>query len=72
MVAFAGVTAIETRVGAVTVSKAEPLTLPELAPIVDVPGALLVASPALDTVAIPVADDAQVAVFVRSLVDESL
>jgi hypothetical protein len=72
MVAFAGVTAIETRVGAVTVSTAEPLTLPELAPMVAVPAALLVASPALEIVAMPVADDCQVAEFVRSLVDESL
>jgi len=63
--AVPGVTAIETNTGAVTVNVVEPWIVPEVAAIVVVPGARLVASPPLLTVAIVVADEVQVAVLVR-------
>jgi len=61
----AGVTAIEVSTAAVTVNVAEPLIVPEVAVIVEVPGAMLVASPPLLTVAIELADEVQVAVLVK-------
>jgi hypothetical protein len=61
----AGVTAIEVSTGAVTVNVAEPLIVPEVAVIVEVPGAVLAASPPLLTVAIELAEEVQVAVLVR-------
>jgi hypothetical protein len=61
----AGVTEIEVSTAAVTVNVAEPLIVPDLAVIVAVPCAMLVANPALLTVAIDVADEVQVAVLVR-------
>ena len=48
-----------------TVNVAEPLIVPEVAVTVEVPGAVLVASPPLLTVAIEFADDVQVAVLVK-------
>jgi hypothetical protein len=60
-----GVTAIEVKTAAVTVNVAEPLIVPEVAVIVAVPCATLVASPPLLTVAIDVAEEVQVAVVVR-------
>ena len=62
---LAGVTAMETRVGVVTVSVAVPLTDPEAAVIVAAPWVLLVANPVLETVATLVADEVQVAELVR-------
>ena len=70
--AFAGVTAIETRLGAVTVSVAVPVTPEEAAPIVVDPCAFEVASPPLATVATFELELDQVAVLVRSWVLESL
>jgi len=61
----AGVTAIEVSTATVTVNVAEPLIVPEVAVIVEVPGAMLVASPPLLTVAIELADEVQVAVLVK-------
>src|ERR1051325_4022368 len=62
---FAGVTAIETSLGAVTVSVVEPLTVPETAWIAVVPGERLVASPLALIVAAAVTEDPQVTVLVR-------
>ncbi len=62
---MAGLTEIEVSTAAVTVNVAEPLIVPEVAVIVEVPGAMLVASPPLLTVAIELADDVQAAVLVR-------
>ena len=61
---MAGVTEIEVSTAAVTVNVAEPLMVPDLAVIVAVPCAMLVANPALLTVAIVVAEELQVAVLV--------
>jgi hypothetical protein len=63
--AVPGVTAIETNTAAVTVNAAEPVTVPEVAVIVVVPGVRLVASPPPFTVAIVVPDELQVAELVR-------
>jgi len=60
----AGVTEIEVNAAALTVNVAEPLMVPDLAVIVAVPCAMLVANPALLTVAIVVAEELQVAVLV--------
>jgi len=65
IVAFPGVTAREVNTGGVTVSIADPLIVPEVAVIVAVPCATLVARPLLLTVATLVADDVQVTVLVR-------
>jgi hypothetical protein len=55
-----GVTAIEAKVGAVTVRRADPLIVPEVAVIVVVPAATEVASPPELMVAALVAEDVQV------------
>jgi hypothetical protein len=60
-----GVTAIEVNTAAVTVSVAEPLIVPEVAVMAEVPEATVVANPLLLTVAIDVADEVQVAVLLR-------
>jgi len=65
---FAGVTAIEAKVGAVTVSVVESFTEPKLARIVVAPGATVVASPELLTVATVTAEEFQLTVLVRSCV----
>jgi hypothetical protein len=60
------VTEIEVRTAAVTVNMAEPLIVPEVAVIVAVPGATLVANPVwVLIVATEVFDDVQLAVVVR-------
>jgi hypothetical protein len=61
----AGVTEIEVNTAAVTVNVAEPLIVPEVAVIVVVPFATLVANPPALTVAIDFAEEVQVAVVVR-------
>ena len=63
---FAGVTAIVTRVGAVTVSVVVPFTLPEVALMVDVPVPTAVAKPPAVMVATLVVAELHVAVLVRS------
>jgi hypothetical protein len=62
METLVGVTAIEVNTAAVTVSVAEPLIVPDVAVIVAVPGAMLVANPVLLTVATEGDEDFQVAV----------
>jgi hypothetical protein len=60
----AGVTEIEVNTAAVTVKVAEPLIAPEVAVMVVLPGAKLVASPPVLTVAIEIAEEVQVEVEV--------
>ena len=60
MVEFAGVTAIETSVAALTVSDPVPLTLPEVAVMVAVPVPTPDATPFASMLATPVAEDDQV------------
>ncbi len=60
MVAFAGVTEKDTRVGAVTVNPVEPSMLPTVAEMVAVPWIFEVASPLLLIVATPGASEDQV------------
>ena len=64
----AGVTAIETRVGAVTVSAAVPETEPTVAVIVDGPAATPVARPPAAIVAFDVSEEVHAADAVRSCV----
>jgi hypothetical protein len=64
-VAAAGVTEIEVKTAVVTVNVAEPLIVPDLAVMVAVPGATLVANPPLLTVATPVADEDHCTVLLR-------
>jgi hypothetical protein len=64
MEAVLGVTATEVNTAAVTVSVADPLTVPEVAVIVAEPCSTLVANPLLLTVAIDVAEDDQVTLSV--------
>jgi hypothetical protein len=63
--AVTGVTEIEVNTAAVTVNVADPPIVPDLAVIVVVPFATLVAKPTLLTVAIDFAEEVQVAVVVR-------
>jgi hypothetical protein len=60
-----GATEIEANAGAVTVSVAEPLIVPDLAVMVVLPWATLAAKPPLLTVAIDVDEEVQMAVLVR-------
>jgi hypothetical protein len=60
-----GVTAIEVSTAAVTVSAADPWIVPDVAVIVAVPFATLVANPPLLTVVTAVADEVHVAALVR-------
>jgi len=69
---LAGVTAMETSAGPVTVRMVLPVMLPEVAEIVVVPAATAVARPPVAIVAVVVLDDAQVAVVVRSCVEPSV
>ena len=64
-VGFAGVTAIENRVAAVTVIVVDPLTLHEVAEIVEVPAFKAEAKPPAFTVAVAVLDEAQATLPVR-------
>lgn len=69
----AGVTAIEVKTAAVTVSEAVPLILPEVAVIVAVPALMPFARPVCSpTVAVDVLDEVQVAVVVRFCMEPSL
>jgi hypothetical protein len=72
IVGVAGVTAIEDRVAAVTVSVVDPTTLPLVALIVDVPTFTAVAKPAALIVAFAGVPDAHVTLLVRSCVELSL
>jgi hypothetical protein len=63
--AVGGVTAIEVNTAAVTVSAPEPLMVPDVAVMVELPCARLVANPALLTVAIVGFEDVQLAELVR-------
>ena len=63
---FGGVTAIETRAAAVTVKVVDPLSPPEVAMMLDVPVAFVVASPPVVIAATEGWEDAHVAVLVRS------
>src|ERR1700733_7231650 len=69
---FAGVTAIDCNVAAVTVSKVEPLIEDDVALIVEVPTPVPVARPAALIVAIEVMPEVQVTVDVRFCVVPSL
>jgi hypothetical protein len=60
-----GVTAIEVNTAEVTVNVAEPLTVPEVAVMVALPCATLVASPPLPTVATEGFEEIQLALEVR-------
>ena len=71
-VGLVGVTAMETSVALLTVSVADPVTVPTAARIVLVPVVRPVATPALETLATLVLDDVQVAVAVTSCVVPSL
>jgi hypothetical protein len=70
--AFAGVTAIDTNTGAVTVRLVEPPIAPEVAWIGVLPAATPVAKPALVIVATAVFDGVQVTALVRFAVPPSL
>ena len=63
--ALAGVTESEVKTAAVTVSVAEPVIAPDLAVMVVVPGATVVANPLALIFAIVVADEFHSAVLVR-------
>ncbi len=63
--AVVGVTEIEVNTAAVTVNVAEPLIVSDLAVMVALPWAMLVANPPALTVAIDFAEEVQVAVLVR-------
>ena len=69
---LAGVTAIDTNAGPVTVSPVEPLIPPEVAWIVVLPAATPVAKPPLVIVATDVVDEVQVTELVRFCVLLSL
>jgi len=69
---FAGVTAIDTSVAEVTVSKVDPLTLPEVATIMLDPADFAVAIPPVVIVAAFVFWDCQPTEPVRSFVERSL
>src|SRR5260370_485696 len=60
---FAGVTAIDTSVAEVTVSSVEPLMLPRVAEIVDVPAPTVVATPVLLIVATAAVAEAHTALL---------
>jgi hypothetical protein len=63
---FAGVTAIETRVAAVTVNVVEAVTLPTVALMLELPTPVVVARPVALMVATPGTDELHIAVLVRS------
>jgi hypothetical protein len=67
-----GLTAIDTSVGGVTVSVAEPLIVPDVAVMVVLPWLLLVASPEELMVATEVAEDVQETDVVRFFVVPSV
>jgi len=63
-----GVTAIETMVGAVTVSKVDCATDPKVAEMLSVPAAMVLTTPFAAMVAIPVEEELHVTKLVRSAV----
>ena len=69
---FKGVTAIETSAAVVTVRVVDPVTIPELAPMVLVPTPVAVARPLLEIVATPGDEEVQFTVLVRFWVLPSL
>ena len=69
---FAGVTVIDAKVGCVTVNSVEPLTVPDVAVIVEDPAATPIANPDVDIVAVDAIADDQTAVAVKSFVLPSL
>ena len=69
---FAGVTAIDCSVAAVTVRVVEPLIAPDVALIVEVPTAAALARPAALIVAVVVVPEDQVTLDVRFCVVPSL
>src|SRR6202022_2685257 len=69
---FAGVTAIDRNVAAVTVNWGEPLFPPDVAVIVVVPGATLLTIPELLMVATAALDELHVTVFIRFRVAPSV
>jgi hypothetical protein len=69
---FAGATATETSTGGSTVSPVVPVTPPDIAEMVVVPAARVVARPVAAMVAAAGVDDAQVAVEVRFCVEPSV
>jgi hypothetical protein len=69
---FAGVTASATKAAGITVRLAEPVTAPELAVMLVVPTATLVATPTAEMLATALADDAQFTELVRSRLLSSL
>jgi hypothetical protein len=71
-VGLAGVTAMETSVAGCTVSVVFPVTVPEVAEMVVVPVARVVARPPAAMVAVAVLDDAQVTEAVRFCVELSV
>jgi hypothetical protein len=71
--AVAGVTAMEVNTAAVTVKVADPLIVPEVAVMVALPCARLLANPVWSpTVATDVFDEAQLAVVLKFCVEPSL
>src|SRR5262249_58538459 len=72
MLGLAGVTAIDSRAALVTVRVVDPLMLPIVALIFEVPVALAVANPAAEMVATEVVAEAQVTWPVRSCVELSV
>ncbi len=62
---FTGVNVIEVKRAAVTVSVVVPLTVPDVAVMVEDPTVSALASPVADTVAIATLDEVQVAELVR-------
>jgi len=60
-----GVTAMETSVGAVTVRRVDPLIVPDVAVIVEVPAAMEVANPTELMVAVLMTEDVQMAELER-------
>jgi hypothetical protein len=69
---FAGMTAIDVNVAAVTVNVVEPVTPPLVAEIVEVPAFSADAKPLALIVAAAVLEEDQVAVLVRFCVEPSL
>jgi hypothetical protein len=69
---FAGVTAIDVSVAAVTVRIVEPVTVPDVARIVDVPVPTPFARPAFEIVATPVVRETHATELVMFCVDLSL
>lgn len=72
MEGFAGVTAMETKIVVVTVSVVDPLTVPKVAAMVDVPTPIPVARPLLEIVATACNEELHVTALVKFCVLPSL